>query len=92
MLAAARRRLARRYPTWAEFRALKPGGPPFEPRARRLLTPDAEGAVDAAALNREFDAAYLDDQRKPRRYPAALRNGSTPIPAQPIPRLGRGRR
>ena len=66
VLAAARRRLARRYPTWAEFRALKPGGPPFEPRARRLLTPDADGAVDVTPLNREFDAAYLDDQRKPR--------------------------
>ena len=66
VLAAARRRLARRYPTWAEFRALKPGGRRFKPRARRLLTPDADGAVDAAALNREFDAEYLDDQRNPR--------------------------
>ena len=66
VLASARRRLARRYPTWAEFRALKPGGRRFKPRARRLLTPDADGAVDAAALNREFDAEYLDDQRNPR--------------------------
>ena len=66
VLASARRRLARRYPTWAEFRALKPGGRRFKARARRLLTPDADGAVDAAALNREFDPEYLDDKRNPR--------------------------
>ena len=34
VLAAARRRLAHRYPTYAEFRALKPGGRPFTPNDR----------------------------------------------------------
>lgn len=62
MLAEARPRLAPRYPTCAEFRTLAPGGPPFEPRPRRLLEPDAAAGVDAG----EFDAAYLGDRRNPR--------------------------
>ena len=66
VLAQARRTLAPRYPAYAEFRALAPGGPPFEPRPRRLLEPDAAGDVDAEPLNREFDAAYLGDRRHPR--------------------------
>ena len=66
VLAQARRTLAPRYPTYAEFRALAPGGPPFEPRPRRRLEPDAAGDVDAGPLNREFDAAYLGDKRRPR--------------------------
>ena len=66
VLAQARRTLAPRYPAYAEFRAPAPGGPPFEPRPRRLLEPDAAGDVDAEPLNREFDAAYLGDRRNPR--------------------------
>ena len=66
VLAQARRTLAPRYPAYAEFRALAPGGPPFEPRPRRRLEPDAAGDVDAGPLNREFDAAYLGDKRRPR--------------------------
>ena len=66
VLAQARRTLAPRYPAYAEFRAPAPGGPPFEPRPRRLLEPDAAGEVDAEPLNREFHAAYLGDRRNPR--------------------------
>ena len=66
VLAAARRRLAGRYPTYAEFRPLKPGGRPFTERQRELLVPDAEGNVSVGRLNAEFDAVYLKDRRNPR--------------------------
>ncbi len=66
VLAAARRRLAGRYPTYAAFQALKPGGKPFEPRPLALLDPDADGNTDAGSLNAEFDAVYLKDPRNPR--------------------------
>ncbi len=66
VLAEARRRLARRYPTYAAFQALKPGGRPFEPRPLTLLAPDADGNADAGPLNAAFDAVYLKDPRNPR--------------------------
>ena len=66
VLAAARRRRAGRYPTYAEFRPLKPGGRPFTRRPRKLLVPDAEGNTDVGRLNEEFDAVYLRDRRNPR--------------------------
>ena len=66
VLAEARRRLARRYPTYAAFRTLKPGGRPFEPRPPALLVPEAEGNTDVGPLNRELDAVYLKDPRNPR--------------------------
>ena len=66
VLAAARRRLAGRYPTYAEFRPLKPGGRPFTERRRKLLVPDAEGSTSVGPLNEAFDAVYLKDRRNPR--------------------------
>ena len=66
VLAAARQRLAHRYPTYAAFRALKPGGRPFEARPTALLAPDAEGNTDVGPLNTELDAVYLKDPRNPR--------------------------
>ena len=66
VLAAARRRLARHYPTYAAFQALKPGGRPFEPRPLTLLAPDADGNADPGPLNAAFDAVYLKDARNPR--------------------------
>ena len=66
VLAAARRRLAGRYPTYAEFRPLKPGGRPFTERQRELLVPDSEGNTSVGRLNAEFDAVYLKDRRNPR--------------------------
>ena len=66
VLAAARQRLAHRYPTYAAFRALKPGGRPFEARPPALLAPDAEGNTDVGPLNTELDAIYLKDPRNPR--------------------------
>ena len=66
VLAEARRRLARRYPTYAAFQALKSGGRPFEPRPLTLLAPDADGNTDVGPLNAELDAVYLKDPRNPR--------------------------
>ncbi len=66
VLAAARRRLARRYPTYAAYRALKPGGRPFEPRPPALLAADAQGNTDVGPLNAELDAVHLKDPRNPR--------------------------
>ena len=77
VLDGARRELAARYPTYADFepvrrkgrrRAGEPKEIPYERRPLRLLEPDREGAVGAglARLNREFDAEYLADERKPR--------------------------
>ena len=66
VLAETRRRLARRYPTYAAFQALKPGGRRFEPRPLTLLAADANGDTDVGPLNAEFDAVYLKDRRNPR--------------------------
>ncbi len=74
VLNRARKRLAARYPTYAEFEPVRRKGRrgrhvaerPFAPRERRLLVPDAEGRVSPAALNAEFDSLYLDDEANPR--------------------------
>ena len=66
VLAEARRKLASRYPTYAEFQALAPGGKPFESKRLKLLQPNASGETDVAPLNAGFDAAYLADKRNPR--------------------------
>jgi adenine-specific DNA methylase len=65
VLAEARRQLATRYPTYAEWRALHPSVD-VEPRPLRLLEPDAAGQVDVAAFNVDIPAATLDDPRTPR--------------------------
>ena len=76
VLAGARRELAARYPTWAEFepvgrkgrRGQAPPLPPkrFPPRPPALLAPDAHGRVSAAALNAALDPFSLEDPRRPR--------------------------
>ena len=76
VLAQARRSLAARYPTYAEFEAVPPSlgkasATPraprtWEPRPPQLLTPNAQGDVSVAALNAEFGASYLADERNPR--------------------------
>ena len=66
VLAQARRRLAGRYPTYAAFQALKPGGRSFIPRPMTLLDADADDNTDVGPLNAEFDAVYLKDPRNPR--------------------------
>jgi putative DNA methylase len=64
--AEARKRLAARYPTYAEFEALKPGGRPYKPPPLELLEPDDNGNSDVALLNARFPKTYLDDPRNPR--------------------------
>ena len=66
VLARVRATLAERYPTYAEFQALAPGGRPYEERPLALLPPDERGETDAGPLNVRFDGAYLEDPRNPR--------------------------
>ena len=66
LLARIREQLAERYPTYAEFQALEPGGRPFEPQSLALLAPDGQGETDAGPLNADFGANYLKDLRNPR--------------------------
>ena len=73
-LAEARRALAVRYPTYAEFepplrkgrgqRAKRPQTH-YRPRPPRLLAPDENGDVSAAALNAEFDSLHLENEANP---------------------------
>ena len=74
VLAGARRELAARYPTYADFEPVRRKGRrplkeiPYEPRPMRFVEPDGAGAVRAGLsdLNAEFDAEYLADERNPR--------------------------
>jgi adenine-specific DNA methylase len=66
VLVHARRKLAHRYPTYAEFVALEPGGRQFERRPLVLLEPDDNGETDVGPLNAAFGEDYLDDPRNPR--------------------------
>ena len=65
VLAEARKALAPRYPTYAEYRPLDPGAE-FTPRPLRLLETGADGAPRRDLPNAEFDGAYLADPRNPR--------------------------
>ena len=74
VLERARKRLAARYPTYAEFEPVRRKGRSgkhrversFPPRGPRLLEPNRQGRVSTDALNEEFDAFYLDDDSNPR--------------------------
>ena len=78
VLAEARRDLAKRYPTYADFEPVRRKGrgrrdaevrfpeQRFRPRPSRLLEPDADGNVSVAELNAEFDSAYLENDANPR--------------------------
>jgi putative DNA methylase len=66
VLAKARKQLARYYPTYAEFQALKPGGRPLAGEPLQLLEPDENGNAGLGLHNAAFDKGYLDDLRNPR--------------------------
>ena len=75
VLDRVRRRLAARYPVYAEFeprlrkgRRRGPGyaAPRYRRRPPRLLPPGEDGRVSVAALNAEFDSLYLDNEANPR--------------------------
>ena len=75
VLGEARRALAGRYPTYAEFEpvaqararvGVASAGKPYEPRPPKLLLPDAGGNVSVDKLNAEFDAFYLESGSNPR--------------------------
>ena len=70
VLDGARRELASRYPTYAEFepekrkgRRGKPSSPParFKARPPKLLVPDGRGRESVDDLNAEFDSLYLEE-------------------------------
>ena len=75
VLAEARRELASRYPTFAEFEPVRRKGrrgeaplPPkrFPSRPPVLLAPDPQGRVSVEALNAALDPLDLEDPRNPR--------------------------
>ena len=72
-LAEARRVLAVRYPTYAEFepplrkgRGQRAKRPQTRYRPPHLLAPDDNGDVSAGTLNAEFDSLYLENEANPR--------------------------
>ena len=71
----ARRALAGRYPTFADFEPVRRKGRGraehvverrYRPRDPRLLEPGPDGRVSTDALNAEFDSLYLEDEANPR--------------------------
>ena len=75
VLARARKRLASRYPTYAEFEPVRRKGRAriksqpekrFRRRARQLLVPNDVGEVSTLSLNEEFDSLYLENEANPR--------------------------
>ena len=75
VLAGARRTLAARYPTYAEFEPVRRKGRGrsaslptvrYRPRPPKLLEPDEDGRVSVASLNAEFDSFHLENEANPR--------------------------
>ena len=78
VLVEARRELATRYPTYADFEPVRRKGRGrrdagvrfperrFRPRSSQLLKPDGDGNVSVAGLNAEFDSSYLENPANPR--------------------------
>ena len=66
VLTGARKRLASRYPVYAEFVPLRRGDRPYEEREPLCLAPDAEGRVTVDTLNEGLDGRYLADRENPR--------------------------
>lgn len=63
VLGQARRELAKYYPTYADFEPLVPSSRDFDRRDMRLVPLKEDGPADIEALNAEFTADYLGDQR-----------------------------
>ncbi len=61
----ARKTLAKRYPTYAVWEPVQDDAP-YEPQESRLVPLDANGLPDVAALNKDYDAGYLKDERNAR--------------------------
>ena len=70
VLARARKDLARFFPTYAEFEPLGAHLLAWRKKKRdaglQLIAVDEEGRANVAALNADFDEAYLADRRNPR--------------------------
>ncbi len=68
VLDRARRDLAKLYPTYADFEALKPGKA-YEKQPMRLVPLKDDGTADIDTLNAEFSEEYLADKRNPHWVP-----------------------
>lgn len=66
VLQQARRELARFYPVYADFEPLDKVLGKFDPRPPQPVPLDEDGLPDEAALNPEFDEAYLRNAQNPR--------------------------
>lgn len=67
VLSQVRKDLAQYYPTYADFESAERRNPrPYEKKAPALVPVDEKGRPNVAALNGEFTAEYLADQRNPR--------------------------
>jgi adenine-specific DNA methylase len=66
VLKQARRDLACYYPTYADFEPLVEVTGKLEKRPMQLVPLNKDGEADIAALNTEFDEAYLKDPHNPR--------------------------
>ncbi len=66
VLDRARRKLARFYPTYADFMPLKKGGPDYQPRPMQLVPLRDDGTPDIDAMNAGFTAEHLGDPRNAR--------------------------
>ncbi len=66
VLKNARRELTQFYPTYADFEPLSAEVTEWPQRERVQVSLTPDGKPDIAALNAEFGAAYLKDQRNPR--------------------------
>ena len=66
VLNQARKDLAKYYPTYADFEALKPSHKKCKKREMKLVPLKEDGNPDIDDLNTEFDESYLNDETNPR--------------------------
>ncbi|GFH63127.1 MAG: helicase [Candidatus Desulfovibrio kirbyi] len=65
VLKDARKTLANRYPTYAVYEPLQENAS-YEPQPPQMVPLKGDGTPDVDALNKDFDAQYLKDERNPR--------------------------
>jgi putative DNA methylase len=65
VLAETLKKLARLYPTYADWEPLMVGKP-FEPQPTRLIDPDENGVISAEGLNGNLTIEYLENAHNPR--------------------------
>jgi adenine-specific DNA methylase len=66
VLDRARRKLARYYPTYADFEPITKDHVAYERQPMRLVPLKEDGTADIESLNADFSKGYLEDRRNPR--------------------------